>query len=292
MDSRNKDLVSIKSKYILKQIFQLLLHKKFLKIINYNKNLQNRLDLSIKDYKEYEQVIIEVDIDKAEFNLDGIENYFLYNKIFDKSYFHIYFDGNKEEIKRPYITLYEKVKKVKIIIDYEIKSFENLFYGCEKITKINFIKFSRKDITNMKSMFEECLFLEKLNLSNFNTDNVIDMSYMFYKCSSLKELNLSNFNTNNVVNMSYMFNGCIRLKELNLSNFNTNREVNMSYMFSECSSLEVLNIINFNTNKVTKLIGIFSSCFALKNIFCNDTIIKKLFERYKIKYKTIEKSHV
>ena len=214
MDSRNKDLVSIKSKYILKQIFQLLLHKKFLKIINYNKNLQNRLDLSIKDYKEYEQVIIEVDIDKAEFNLDGIENYFLYNKIFDKSYFHIYFDGNKEEIKRPYITLYEKVKKVKIIIDYEIKSFENLFYGCEKITKINFIKFSRKDITNMKNMFKECLFLEKLNLSNFNTDNVIDMSYMFYKCSSLKELNLSNFNTNNVVNMSYMFNGCIRLKEL------------------------------------------------------------------------------
>ena len=292
MDSRNKDLVSIKSKYILKQIFQLLLHKKFLKIINYNKNLQNKLDLSIKDYKQYEQVIIEVDIDKAEFNLDGIENYFLYNKIFDKSYFHIYFDGNKEEIKRPYITLYEKVKKVKIIIDYEIKSFENLFYGCEKITKINFIKFSRKDITNMKSMFKECLFLEKLNLSNFNTDNVIDMSYMFYKCSSLKELNLSNFNTNNVVNMSYMFNGCIRLKELNLSNFNTNREVNMSYMFSECSSLEVLNIINFNTNKVTKLIGIFSSCFALKNIFCNDTIIKKLFERYKIKYKTIEKSHV
>ena len=292
MDSRNKDLVSIKSKYILKQIFQLLLHKKFLKIINYNKNLQNRLDISIKDYKQYEQVIIEVDIDKAEFNLDGIENYFLYNKIFDKSYFHIYFDGNKEEIKRPYITLYEKVKKVKIIIDYEIKSFENLFYGCEKITKINFIKFSRKDITNMKNMFKECLFLEKLNLSNFNTDNVIDMSYMFYKCSSLKELNLSNFNTNNVVNMSYMFNGCIRLKELNLSNFNTNREVNMSYMFSECSSLEVLNIINFNTNKVTKLIGIFSSCFALKNIFCNDTIIKKLFERYKIKYKTIEKSHV
>ena len=234
MDSRNKDLVSIKSKYILKQIFQLLLYKKFLKIINYNKNLQNRLDLSIKDYKEYEQVIIEVDIDKAEFNLDGIENYFLYNKIFDKSYFHIYFDGNKEEIKRPYITLYEKVKKVKIIIDYEIKSFENLFYGCEKITKINFIKFSRKDITNMKNMFKECLFLEKLNLSNFNTDNVIDMSYMFYKCSSLKELNLSNFNTNNVVNMSYMFNGCIRLKELNLSNFNTNSEVNMSYMFSEC----------------------------------------------------------
>ena len=234
MDSRNKDLVSIKSKYILKQIFQLLLHKKFLKIINYNKNLQNRLDLSIKDYKEYEQVIIEVDIDKAEFNLDGIENYFLYNKIFDKSYFHIYFDGNKEEIKRPYITLYEKVKKVKIIIDYEIKSFENLFYGCEKITKINFIKFSRKDITNMKSMFEECLFLEKLNLSNFNTDNVIDMSYMFYKCSSLKELNLSNFNTNNVVNMSYMF--------------------------SECSSLEVLNINNFNTNNVTSMYGMFSGC--------------------------------
>ena len=93
------------------------------------------------------------------------------------------FNDNKEEIKNSYkIEEEDKVTKIKIIIDYQVKSFLILFSWCKCIESINFKKFYRNNIT--------------------------DMSYMFYGCSSLKELNLNNFNTNNVTNMSYMFYGC------------------------------------------------------------------------------------
>ena len=139
----------------------------------------------------------------------------------DRKYFHIYFDDNKEEVKRKYyseLNNRDEVSKIKIIIDYQVKSFQDLFKYCGSVESINF-----------KKSFKE------INLSNFNTDNVTDMSLMFYNCSSLKELNLSKFNTNKVTDMYCMFNGCKSLKELNLSNFNTNNVKNMSKMFSFCS---------------------------------------------------------
>ena len=70
--------------------------------------------------------------------------------------------------------------KIRIIIDYQIKSFKNLFKYCKCIEYINFIKFNRNNITNMSSMFNECSLLKELNITNFNTNNVINMRYMFY----------------------------------------------------------------------------------------------------------------
>ena len=107
----------------------------------------------------------------------------------DEKYYHIYFNDNKEEIKRNDLNKNDNVSKIKIIIDYQVKSFEKLFYNCSCITSIYFKKFYRINITNMSFMFFNCLSLKELNLSNFNTNNVTKMSYMFYNCSSLKELN-------------------------------------------------------------------------------------------------------
>ena len=42
---------------------------------------------------------------------------------------------------------------IKIIIDYQIKSFELLFYECKCIESINFKKFYRNNINNMENMF-------------------------------------------------------------------------------------------------------------------------------------------
>ena len=84
--------------------------------------------------------------------------------------------------------------------------------------KINFIKFNRTDIKDMKKMFCGCSSLEELNIFNFKTNDVTD-SQKFQGCSLIKEINLSNFNTNNVKDMSQMFEMCSSLKELNLSNF-------------------------------------------------------------------------
>ena len=43
---------TIKSKYILKQIFDILQEFKILNIIRYNKNLQKLLNITIEDYKK------------------------------------------------------------------------------------------------------------------------------------------------------------------------------------------------------------------------------------------------
>ena len=55
-------------------------------------------------------------------------------------YYHIYFNDDKDEVKR-YCLLENNVTKLKIIIDYQVKSFERLFYYCKCIEYINFKKF-------------------------------------------------------------------------------------------------------------------------------------------------------
>ena len=69
----------------------------------------------------------------------------------DKSYYHIYFNDNKEEIKNKYkINKKDKLTKIKIIIDYQVKSFKELFSWCECIKSINLKKFYRN---NLKYLF-------------------------------------------------------------------------------------------------------------------------------------------
>ena len=181
--------------------------KKKLEIVKYNKKIQNRINLSVKDYKEYSETYssIEIEIIPAK----GEYGKFINIKENDKLYYHIYFNDNKEEIKNKYeIKEEDKVTKIKIIIDYQIKSFNSLFKWCECIESINFKKFYRNNITDMGGMFYGCSSLKELNLNNFNTNNVTDMRQMFKGCTSLEELNLNNFNTNNVTYMECMFYGC------------------------------------------------------------------------------------
>ena len=55
-------LNGIKNKYILQQIFQNMKSYKYLDIIRYNKKIQNKLDLTIKDFeiafKDFDKTII------------------------------------------------------------------------------------------------------------------------------------------------------------------------------------------------------------------------------------------
>ena len=221
---------NLKNDYFLQKVFNNLMKKKSLYIIKYNKNIKERINISIKDYKEYSEIYssIEIEIKLAK---DRYGEFININKENEK-YYHIYFNNNKEEIKRNYLNENDNAEKLKIIIDYQIKSFKGLFAYCRDIKYFYFKKFYRNNITDMGRMFNGCSSLKELNLSNFNTNNVTNMGYMFSRCSALNELNLSNFNTDNVTDMSWMFNGCSSLKELNLSNFNTNNVTDMGGMFS------------------------------------------------------------
>ena len=82
---------------------------------------------------------------------------------------------------------------------------------------ISVIAYDTENVMNMNDMFRGCNSLTKLDLKNFNTKNVTNMEYMFFECSSLEKLEFEeNFDTTKVENMSYMFSGCSRLTELDL----------------------------------------------------------------------------
>ena len=266
--------LDINSKYILIKIFSFFKKIKQLKIIKYNKKLQKRLEINKNDYRNYSNIKIEIIPQKCKYNNTFIN--ILKSK--ERPYFHIYFNDNKKEVERNYIKKYEKIDKIKIIIEYNVESFAGLFHNCKNIKSIYFKKFYRNNINNMSNMFFGCSSLQELNLSNFNTDNVIYMNNMFYKCSSLEELNLSKFNTEKVINMSGMFNECSSLKYLNLSNFKTNNVIDMTEMFKECFSLEELDITNFNINNIKYINDIFYSCISLEKLKSSKDCLNKLNE--------------
>ena len=292
VNSKNK-LKKLKSDFFLRKFFEYVPNKKSLEIMKYNRNIQKRMNINIKNYKDYSEKYSSIEIE-----IIPIKNkYGEFIKIVEKEdekYYHIYFNNSKKEIKKTTIKRKDKVAKIKIIIDYQVKSFEKLFSDCFCIESINFKKFYRNNINNMSEMFEYCL-LKELNLSNFSTNNVTNMKAMFCCCSSLEKLNVTNFNTNKVADMSFMFKGCLSLKELNVSNFNTAKVKNMRYMFHNCQTLKELNLSNFNTNKVTDLSWMFGECLSLNELnisnfnFHNVTDMSDMF--YKCLYKLKTKIH-
>ena len=133
-------LFNIKNIYKIKQIFCYLDKRKALQIIRYNKKIQIKLNLELKDYKkffeEYNKIIIEIiPIEKlyGSYTIINISDKY-------KDYYHIYFnDDYKTEIKKNTLRQEYNTKKINIIIDYQIKSFSELFKNLVYINKINFI---------------------------------------------------------------------------------------------------------------------------------------------------------
>jgi len=72
-------LEKINSKYILKHIFQFLNKKYFLKIINYNKSLQERCSIDTLEYKKYAIVYVLKDKD-GNYILKSPKNNFIFYK--------------------------------------------------------------------------------------------------------------------------------------------------------------------------------------------------------------------
>ena len=56
----NPIIENIKSRYILSKIYNNMTIKKKLEIVKYNKKIQNRLNLDVKDYKEYSEIEIDI----------------------------------------------------------------------------------------------------------------------------------------------------------------------------------------------------------------------------------------
>ena len=245
---------NLKNDYFLRELFNILEKKRSLEIIKYNKNIKKRLNININDYKEYSEKYSSIEIE-----IIPIENKYgkFINILPGNCHYHIYFNNSNEEIKRKYFEKKDHVTKIKVIIDYQINNFQELFSKRKIIKSVNFKKFNRDNIIDMSFMFWKCYSLKEIKFSNFNTNNVTNMSYMFCHCESLKELDLSNFNTDNVTEMRGMFSICKSLEKINLSNFNTNKVTDMTYMFCECSSLKEIDVSNFHVSDKTEVVSMF-----------------------------------
>ena len=110
-------LEKIQSEYFLKIIFLNLSKKKLLFTVKYNKRLQNHLNINKGDYIKFceEYTPIEIELIPSE----GKSGKFI-NMIKKKSYYHIYFNDSQEEIKKNYLDENDKVKKIRIILDFHI----------------------------------------------------------------------------------------------------------------------------------------------------------------------------
>ena len=71
----------------------------------------------------------------------------------EKEYYHIYFNNSIGEIKSNYLKDNEKVKIIKIIINYQVRSFKELFQYCECISSLFFKIFYRYNVTYVLWIF-------------------------------------------------------------------------------------------------------------------------------------------
>ena len=141
----------IRSQFILKKIFKNLCRKKYLQIIKYNKKIQKKGDISLIDYKEYNQteIILKYDLSLTEKYINITED--------NKPYIHIYnIKQNEIHVGIMNHSIIYKITEIKIIIDNEAKSLKGLFKNCVSIIYINFIKCNRKDIISTIELFYGC----------------------------------------------------------------------------------------------------------------------------------------
>ena len=164
----NYKIVQIKSNYVLKKVYVNMIKNRTLAIIKYNKNIQKRLNVSIKDYKEWCGIFSSIELEIIPNQKNKYSRFININEN-EKSYYHIYFNDNKKEIKNVYF-IYETryLKKIKIVIDYKVKSLAYLFNDCNCIRYINFKKYYRNNIYNINNMFSGCKSIEKIDFSKFN----------------------------------------------------------------------------------------------------------------------------
>ena len=93
---------NLKNDYFLQKVFNNLEKKKSLDFIKYNKSIKKRLNINIKDYKEYSEIYSSIEIELKPVNNKYGE--FINIDEGDEIYYHIYFNDNKEEIKRNDLT--------------------------------------------------------------------------------------------------------------------------------------------------------------------------------------------
>ena len=126
----NNQLKKVKSDYFIQKFFGYMPKRKSLETVRYNKNIQKRINININHYKAFSEEYSSIELDIIP--KKGEYGNFINIKKEDKKFIHIYFNDNKnKEIENTYLYKDDNVSKISIIIDYQIKTFSELFCDCE-----------------------------------------------------------------------------------------------------------------------------------------------------------------
>ena len=90
--------INLKTDYFLEILFNNLEKKKTLNLIKYNKNIKNRINININDYKEYSEKYSLIELEIRPVN--NKYGKFINPKKEDELYYFIYFNDYKEKVKR------------------------------------------------------------------------------------------------------------------------------------------------------------------------------------------------
>ena len=200
---KKKKIYGIQSKYILKNIFNLIPDKQFaLKLLSHSKKFQKKLDINyLYCYKKY--------LDELHFDLNeylykseelyekgilrrGYENFITKNKLIKEKFEKIIYEViNKEN---------EIIKENHINIDSPLFEILTKTKVLEKI----YIYISQKNIDEYKLKEDYITIFNKLNNSNINYSSI---SYIFEEKTKLDYLKEISINFNNIRNLIFEYNG-------------------------------------------------------------------------------------
>ena len=197
--------------------------------------------------------------------------------------------GNLTENVSDVTAYYNSTNKEIIIYSpariYAPQSCQTMFFGCTKLTNINFANFDTSKTKNMGGMFSGTtgkdssgntvyyyLNMETIDVSNFDTSNVDGSGtgiLQMFAISNVKNIDLRNFNTSKITDTRLMFSNCPNLESLELRNFDTTNVTTFTSMFAGTNGVQgfkKLDLKSFNIQKATNISGMFQYCSNLEEI--------------------------
>ena len=119
MESSKKIFIlDIRSKYIIQKILYNLKENKWLKIIKYNKMVQNKLGININNYIKYYSIEIEI----IPILLEEKNTFFWMADKKNDHHYHIYFNDDTKETRKSFFTKEDNVSKIRLVLDLQIKN--------------------------------------------------------------------------------------------------------------------------------------------------------------------------
>ena len=120
---------------------------------DYNKSLQNKLEINTDNYQEYAEKYTKIEIEIVPYQSVYDSDVIYYSNPQYKPFFHTYYNDKENEKGLFFKNRDNEIKKIKVVIHFQVKAIDNLFNSCSGVRIVNFKKFNRKDITSMGKIF-------------------------------------------------------------------------------------------------------------------------------------------